>query len=58
MSPKQLESVTKELFEELGIMDQAPVQHEMPVETTQEKKGAKDARIITGGKSPGSVFDR
>ena len=58
LSPTQLESVTKELFEELGNVDQTPVQHEMPVETTLEKKGAKDARISTGGKGPGSVFDK
>ncbi|CAN0226974.1 unnamed protein product, partial [Ectocarpus sp. 12 AP-2014] len=35
---------------ELGNMGQTPVQHEMPMETTLEKHGAKDARISTGGK--------
>ena len=40
-----------EVFEELGNMDQTPVQHEIPVETTLEKRGAKDARISTGGES-------
>ncbi|CAM9817043.1 unnamed protein product, partial [Scytosiphon promiscuus] len=45
LSPAQLESVTTEVFEELGNMDQTPVQHEMPLETTLEKRGAKDARI-------------
>ena len=49
LSPTQLESVTKELFEELGNIDQTPVQHEMPVEPTREKKSAKYARISTGG---------
>ncbi|CAN0514480.1 unnamed protein product, partial [Laminaria digitata] len=43
-------SATAEVFEELGNMDQTPVQHEMPVETTLEKRCAKDARISTGGK--------
>ena len=38
-------------FEELGNMDQTPVQHEMPVETTLEKRGAKDVRISTAGES-------
>ncbi|CAN0541800.1 unnamed protein product [Ectocarpus sp. 12 AP-2014] len=32
-------------------MDQTPVQQAMPVETTLEKRGAKDARISTGGKA-------
>ncbi|CAB1098050.1 unnamed protein product [Ectocarpus sp. CCAP 1310/34] len=50
LSPAQLESVAAEVFEELGNMDQTPVQQEMPVETTLEKRGAKDARISTGGK--------
>ncbi|CAB1102966.1 unnamed protein product [Ectocarpus sp. CCAP 1310/34] len=50
LSPAQLESVATEVFEELGNMDQTPVQQEMPVETTLEKGGAKDARISTGGK--------
>ncbi|CAB1117081.1 unnamed protein product [Ectocarpus sp. CCAP 1310/34] len=49
LSSSQLELVTDELFEELGNMDQTPVQHEMPVETTLEKTGVKDARIATGG---------
>ena len=40
-----------EVFEELGNMDQTPVRHEIPVETTPEKRGAKDARIRTGGES-------
>lgn len=48
---EQLESVTAEVFEELGNMDQTPVQHEMPVETTLEKRGAKDAPISTGGEN-------
>ncbi|CAN0437947.1 unnamed protein product, partial [Pylaiella littoralis] len=47
---KRAESVAEQVFEELGNMDQTPVQHEMPVETTLEKRGAKDARISTGGK--------
>ena len=46
--PAQLESVTAEVLDELGNMDQTPIQHEMPVETTLEKRGAKDARISTG----------
>jgi len=54
LTSEQLESVTAEVFEELGNMDQTPVQHEMPVETTLEKRGAKDARISTGGES---LFD-
>ncbi|CAM9405149.1 unnamed protein product, partial [Hapterophycus canaliculatus] len=32
-------------------MDQTPVQHEMPAETTLQKRGAKDARIATGGEN-------
>ena len=40
-----------EVFKEPGNMDQTPTQHEMPVETTLEKRGAKDARISTGGES-------
>ncbi|CAN0098793.1 unnamed protein product, partial [Ectocarpus sp. 4 AP-2014] len=44
-----LKSVAAEVFEELGNMDQTPVQYQMPVETTLEKRGAKDARISTGG---------
>ncbi|CAM9986755.1 unnamed protein product, partial [Pylaiella littoralis] len=41
-----------EIYEERHPnMDQTPVQHEMPVETTLEKRGAKDARISTGGTS-------
>lgn len=51
LSPAQLDSVTAEVFQELGNMDQTPIQHEMPVETTLEKRGAKDARISTGGES-------
>ena len=51
LSPAQLESVTAEVFEELGNMDQTPLQHEMPVETTLEKRGAEDTRISTGGES-------
>ncbi|CAN0345754.1 unnamed protein product, partial [Scytosiphon promiscuus] len=50
LTSEQLASVEAEIFEELGNMDQTPVQHEMPVETTLEKTGAKDARISTGGK--------
>eukprot|EP00903_Cladosiphon_okamuranus_P014547 g13494.t1 len=50
---RALASVEVEVFEELGNMDQTPVQHEMPVETTLEKTGAKDARISTGGKEKG-----
>ncbi|CAB1113618.1 unnamed protein product [Ectocarpus sp. CCAP 1310/34] len=49
LTSEQLASVEAEVFEELGNMDQTPVQHEMPVETTLEKTGAKDARISTGG---------
>ncbi|CAB1096246.1 unnamed protein product [Ectocarpus sp. CCAP 1310/34] len=41
LSPVQLESAAAEVFEELGNMDQTPVQQEMPVETTLEKRGAK-----------------
>ena len=40
LSPAQLESVTTEEFKELFNMDQTPIQHEMPVETTLEKRGA------------------
>ena len=53
-----------EVLEELGNMDQTPVQHEMPVETTVKKRGAKDARISTGGENsvdpaiPRLFFDR
>ncbi|CAM9625170.1 unnamed protein product, partial [Ectocarpus sp. 12 AP-2014] len=50
LTAEQLASVAEQVFEELGNMDQAPVQHEMPMETTLEKRGAKDARISTGGK--------
>ncbi|CAM9340623.1 unnamed protein product, partial [Pylaiella littoralis] len=39
------------VFEELGNMDQTPVQHEMPAETTLQQRGDKDARIATGGES-------
>ena len=49
LTSAQLESVTEEVFEELGNMDQTPVQHEMPMETTLEQTGARDARINTGG---------
>ena len=49
LTAAQLKSVEAEVFEELGNMDQTPVQHEMPVETTLEETGAKDARIATGG---------
>ena len=48
LSPEQLELVTSEVFQELGNMDQTPIQHEMPVETTLERRGANDARISTG----------
>ena len=51
MSPAQLESVTTDVFKELGNIDQTPIQHEMLVETTLEKRGAKDACISTGGES-------
>ena len=40
LSPAQLESVTAEVFENLDNMDQTPIQHEIPVETTLEKRGA------------------
>ncbi|CAM9142931.1 unnamed protein product, partial [Pylaiella littoralis] len=36
LTSEQLESVAEQVFEELGNMDQTPVQHEMPVETTLE----------------------
>ena len=49
--PAQLESVTAEVFEELANMDQTPTQHEMPLETTLEKHGAKDTHISTRGES-------
>ena len=51
LTPEQLGSMAAEVFEELGNMDQTPVQHEMPVETTLEKCGAKDPRISTRGES-------
>ena len=51
LSPAQLESVPAEVSEELGNINQTPIQHEMPVETTLDKRGAKDARISTGGES-------
>ena len=51
LSPAQLESVTAEVFKELGNMDHTLIQHEMPVETTLEKRRAKDARTSTGGES-------
>ena len=56
LSSAQLESVIAEVFEELGNMDQTPVQHKMPVETTLEQRGAKDARISTGGESVTAVL--
>ena len=31
LTSAQLESVTEEVFEELGNMEQTPVQHEMPI---------------------------
>ncbi|CAN0061695.1 unnamed protein product, partial [Pylaiella littoralis] len=49
LTAAQLKSVEAEVFEELGNMDQTPVQQEMAVETTLEETGAKDARIATGG---------
>ena len=51
LTSEQLESVAAEVLEELGNMDQTPVQHEMPVETTLEKRGAKATRISTSGGS-------
>ena len=45
LSPTQLESMTAEVFEELGNTDQTPIQHEMPVETALEKRGAKNGRV-------------
>ena len=53
LTSEQLESEAAGVLEELGNMDQTPVQHEMPVETTLEKRGAKDARISPGGESSG-----
>ncbi|CAN0343599.1 unnamed protein product, partial [Pylaiella littoralis] len=50
LTSEQLESVAEEVFEELGNMDQTPVLHEMPAETTLQRRGDKDARIATGGK--------
>ena len=47
LSPAQLESATAKVFEELGNMNQTPIQHEILVEATLEKRGAKDARIST-----------
>ena len=49
--PAQLGSVTAEVLKKLGNMDQRTIHHEMPVETTLEKRGAKNARISTGGES-------
>ncbi|CAM9877062.1 unnamed protein product, partial [Pylaiella littoralis] len=49
LTSEQLESVAEEVFEELGNMNQTPVQHEMPAETTLQPRGDKDARIATGG---------
>ena len=51
LRPAQLESVIAEMFEELGNIGQPPIQHEMPVETTLEKRSAEDARFSTGGES-------
>ena len=51
LTSEQLEPVAAEVFDELGNVDQTPVQHDMPVETTLEKLGVKDARISTGGES-------
>ncbi|CAM9985588.1 unnamed protein product, partial [Ectocarpus sp. 4 AP-2014] len=45
-----LKSVEDEVFGELGNMDQTPIQQEVPVDTTLEKRGATDARISTAGK--------
>ncbi|CAM9104900.1 unnamed protein product [Hapterophycus canaliculatus] len=49
LSSERLKLVSAEVFGELGNMDQKRVPHDMPVETTLEKRGAKDARIATGG---------
>ena len=51
LTSEKLGSVAAKVFEELGNMDQTPVQHEMPVETTLEKRGAKATRISTSGGS-------
>ena len=51
LTSEQLESVASEVSEYLGTMDQTPVQHEMQVEKSLKKRGAKDARISTGGES-------
>ena len=51
LTSEQLEQVAAEVSEELGNMDQTPVKHEMPVEPNLETRGAKDARISTGGES-------
>ena len=36
LTSEQLESVAAEVFEELGNMDQTPVQHEMPADDSRE----------------------
>ena len=51
LSSEQLKSVTMEVFQELDTMNQTLIQHEMRVETSLEKRAAKDARISTGGES-------
>lgn len=50
-SSEQLKSVTAEVCQELGNMDQTPVLHKMPVDTTLEKRGAEDVRISTACES-------
>ena len=47
LPPEQLLSVQEEVFSELCNNNQTPIQQEMPVDTTLEKTGAKDARIAT-----------
>lgn len=47
LSVGQLLPVQDEEFSELGNMDQVPIQHEIPVETTLQNTGAKLARIST-----------
>ena len=49
LTSAQLETVTEEVLEELVNMDQTPVQHDLPMETTLEQTGARDALINTGG---------
>lgn len=41
----------QEVFGELGSMDQTPIQHDMPVETTLEASGVKHARNSTVGEA-------